>query len=266
MWADRRRCTVGRSAASCRRWPICCGGFCNLNFWLLEWCVTDGPASSRQPFLGPRSGRLVAVGILRRTGAAGRFSSPPAAAPLVRGAVGRRGSRSASPPPHGRTITIGSIAPFSAWATAARCCWNFPPARRCSTTPARWARRRRAARADFRVPLVARHYASRRRGPLPCRHRPLQRPAGTCWRSFRVGAVYVSPVMFEKENQAVAALRDAIDRHGVPIREVRAGDRLCGGDGCVLEVLHPPRQRRRSAPTTPIASCWRWSISAGESC
>ncbi len=59
---------------------------------------------------------------------------------------------------------------------------------------------------------------------------------------FSVGVVYVSPVMFEKSNQAVAALRQSIDRHGVPLREVRAGDRLRGGEGCRLEVLHPPRR------------------------
>jgi competence protein ComEC len=58
---------------------------------------------------------------------------------------------------------------------------------------------------------------------------------------FSAGAVYVSPVMFEKENQAMAALRTAIERHGVPICEIRAGDCLRGGDGCVLEVLHPSR-------------------------
>ena len=40
----------------------------------------------------------------------------------------------------------------------------------------------------------------------------------------------------------MAALRTAIDRRGVPLREVRAGDRLRGGDGCSLEVLHPPRR------------------------
>jgi competence protein ComEC len=58
---------------------------------------------------------------------------------------------------------------------------------------------------------------------------------------FSVGAVYVSPLMFEKDNQAVAVLRGAIDRHGVPVREVRAGDRLRAGDRCRVEVLHPPR-------------------------
>ncbi len=58
---------------------------------------------------------------------------------------------------------------------------------------------------------------------------------------FSVGAVYVSSLMFEKQNRAVMALRKAIDRHGIAVREVRAGDRLRTGNGCAIEVLHPPR-------------------------
>jgi competence protein ComEC len=59
---------------------------------------------------------------------------------------------------------------------------------------------------------------------------------------FSVGAVYVSPVMFEKDNEGVAALRSAIERHCVPVREVRGGDCLRTGEGCSVEVLHPPRR------------------------
>ena len=74
---------------------------------------------------------------------------------------------------------------------------------------------------------------------------------------FSVGAVYVSPVMFDKENPAMEELRRAIDEHHVAVREIQAGDRLHGGDGCLLEVLHPSDQvvwacGRR----TPTASCW----------
>jgi competence protein ComEC len=58
-------------------------------------------------------------------------------------------------------------------------------------------------------------------------------------KKFSVGAVYVSPVMFTKQRKSVAELREAIDRHKVPVRELRAGDRLAGGDGCRIEVLHP---------------------------
>ena len=58
---------------------------------------------------------------------------------------------------------------------------------------------------------------------------------------FSVKAVYVSSLMFEKQNQAVVALRKALDQHGIAVREVRAGDRLRTGSGSTIEVLHPPR-------------------------
>jgi competence protein ComEC len=57
---------------------------------------------------------------------------------------------------------------------------------------------------------------------------------------FSVGVVYVSPVMFEKQGAAVRALEASIVRAKVPLREIHAGDRLPGGDGCRLTVLHPP--------------------------
>ncbi len=60
---------------------------------------------------------------------------------------------------------------------------------------------------------------------------------------FSVGVVYVSPVMFQqKHNRALAALQTAIRRARVPIREIYAGDRLRGGEGCRIEVVHPPRR------------------------
>ncbi len=58
---------------------------------------------------------------------------------------------------------------------------------------------------------------------------------------FSVGEVCVSPVMFEKNSFAVKVLREALDNYDIPVRAMRAGDRLDGGDGCTLEVLHPPR-------------------------
>jgi competence protein ComEC len=59
---------------------------------------------------------------------------------------------------------------------------------------------------------------------------------------FSVGAVYVSPVMFEHEGRSMLALRKAIREAGVPVQEVFAGDRLEGGEDCLVEVLHPPRR------------------------
>jgi len=58
---------------------------------------------------------------------------------------------------------------------------------------------------------------------------------------FSVGVIYVSPVMFEEDNVAMAALAEAIRRSGVSVAAISAGDRLRGGDGCGIEVLHPPR-------------------------
>ncbi|MGA2035462.1 MAG: ComEC/Rec2 family competence protein, partial [Thermoguttaceae bacterium] len=57
---------------------------------------------------------------------------------------------------------------------------------------------------------------------------------------FSVGAIYVSPVMFEDKNQAVSALLRAIRQSKTPIRVLSCGDRLCGGAQCRLKVLHPP--------------------------
>ena len=57
---------------------------------------------------------------------------------------------------------------------------------------------------------------------------------------FSIGAVYVSPQMFTKTNRAMETLDRSIRQADTPIREVYAGDRIHGGDGCVIEVLHPP--------------------------
>ena len=59
---------------------------------------------------------------------------------------------------------------------------------------------------------------------------------------FSIGVVYVSPTMFDEDSPALAALREAIDFHGVPVREIRAGDLLDCGERCRVEVLHPPEQ------------------------
>lgn len=69
---------------------------------------------------------------------------------------------------------------------------------------------------------------------------------------FSVGVVYVSPMMFEEERATVASLRQSIEQAGVPIRAIAAGDRLQGGDGCRIEVLHPTR---RGVPGSDNANC-----------
>jgi competence protein ComEC len=58
---------------------------------------------------------------------------------------------------------------------------------------------------------------------------------------FSLGAIYVSPVMFEDLPPAVRELRESIARAGVPLRDLYAGQRLATGAGTTIEVLHPPR-------------------------
>lgn len=59
---------------------------------------------------------------------------------------------------------------------------------------------------------------------------------------FSVGTIYVSPVMFDGRQPAVAELRAAIDASRVPLAEIHAGQRLKTLPGLRIEVLHPPRK------------------------
>jgi competence protein ComEC len=61
-------------------------------------------------------------------------------------------------------------------------------------------------------------------------------------KQFSVGAIYVSPMMFERPSRGLDELRAAIDRSGVPLGEVWAGDRLAALGTARIDVLHPPRQ------------------------
>ena len=58
---------------------------------------------------------------------------------------------------------------------------------------------------------------------------------------FSVGAIYVTPQMFQQTNKAVLALHEAIDRSGARLRRVWSGDRLSAGGDCTMEVIHPPQ-------------------------
>ncbi len=63
---------------------------------------------------------------------------------------------------------------------------------------------------------------------------------------FHVGAVYVSPMMFDGFDDPGASggpvvLREAIQTAGVPLREIWSGDRLRVGPDVKLHVIHPPR-------------------------
>jgi competence protein ComEC len=63
---------------------------------------------------------------------------------------------------------------------------------------------------------------------------------------FRVGAIYVSPVMFSSIGEVATGrgtkvLRDSIEQHGVPIHEVSSGNRLRIAEDLAIELLHPPK-------------------------
>ena len=170
--------------------PLCpplgylCGWMCDGSFWLLEGGVKLGDRLPYGHFWLPGPADWWLWGFYGAVGLAVAFPRlrPPAA--LVRCIVGRVDRRWASPPPRGGTIAAGSIAPFSASATAARCY-------RVSLRQNDALRRRADGRArpgvahHLRFPLGSRPDASRRRGALPSRHRPLQRPAGVARTSSR---------------------------------------------------------------------------------
>jgi competence protein ComEC len=61
-------------------------------------------------------------------------------------------------------------------------------------------------------------------------------------KKFSVGVVYVSPVMFDDQTPTLKALKAALDARKTPCKELRAGQRLPGGENCRIEVLHPPRR------------------------
>ncbi|NUQ60884.1 MAG: ComEC/Rec2 family competence protein [Pirellulales bacterium] len=62
-------------------------------------------------------------------------------------------------------------------------------------------------------------------------------------RMFRVGSVYVPPLMFDKieDSPATASLQRALLDASVPIHEISAGARLHAGEDGRIEVIHPER-------------------------
>jgi len=58
-------------------------------------------------------------------------------------------------------------------------------------------------------------------------------------RRFSIGVVYVSPVMFEEESEALRKLQHTLKKAGVPIRKIQAGERLRVPQPTRIEVLHP---------------------------
>jgi len=57
---------------------------------------------------------------------------------------------------------------------------------------------------------------------------------------FSVGVIYTPPRMLRENNPNLLQLRQAIERHKTPYRELSAGRCLLDGGNCRLKVLHPP--------------------------
>jgi competence protein ComEC len=77
---------------------------------------------------------------------------------------------------------------------------------------------------------------------------------------FSVGVVYVSPVMFNRETNALKALKQAIGRARVPLREISVGQHLASGDDTCIDVLHPPPDgmgETENADSICLAIVWR---------
>jgi len=77
---------------------------------------------------------------------------------------------------------------------------------------------------------------------------------------FSVGAVYVSPVMFNRQTRALDVLQQAVQRARVPMLEISDGDRLASGDDTQIDVLHPPPDgmgATENADSIVLAIRWR---------
>lgn len=68
-----------------------------------------------------------------------------------------------------------------------------------------------------------------------------QCPLPALTRQFSIGAVYVSPVMFENQSAGLAALRRSLADAGLTPIEIWSGDRLRTDHATRIDVVHPPR-------------------------
>ena len=202
-----------------------CGWLCDASFWLLEGGVNLGHRMPCGHFWVPGPADWWLWGFYGALGFGAGLSADSAAAALVRGAAGRvdrgglcgLGLAARSQPPR---LHVSQRGP------------RLRGVRRVSLGPDDALRRRPDGRAVVgRARTISEFLWDRGLTHLDAvvlSHPDIDHynALPELLEKFSVGAVYVSPVMFEKENRTIAALRDAIDRHGVPVREVRAGDRL----------------------------------------
>ncbi len=56
---------------------------------------------------------------------------------------------------------------------------------------------------------------------------------------FTIGIIYIPPGMFDQPNAPLQTLQQQLHERQIPIRELRAGDRLAVGENVDIEVWHP---------------------------
>ena len=107
----------------------------------------------------------------------------------------------------------------------------------------------------FRVALVARQNPPRRRGALPCRHRPLQRLAGTAGKVFGGARSTSRRSCSRRRTTRWPRCEPPSIGPGVPIREVCARATGFGAAKAACWKCSTRRGTASSAPTMPTASC-----------
>ena len=147
------------------------------------------------------------------------------------------------------------------WTTAARWWWNCPTGRVILSGHEVTGRRRLGARGPPAIcgrrlyPHIDRDRA------VAQRHGPFQRRARSVG-AILLGAVYVSPVMFNRDTSALGALQAAVERHHVVMQNTSAGDRLAAGDATTIRISASASGKAWAPRKTPIALCWRSSSRA----
>ena len=219
-----------------------CGLVCDRCLGVLEWSIASTAAAPGEPFLGAGAARLVAGRLLSGTGLDRAGSAAAAAGPLALGAVRGCGAGSASASlgwdaarggrldctfvsvGHGCGVVVELPGGRVIVSDAGRLGSPLVGAREISGYL--WSRGLTHIDA-----IVISHNDTDHFNAVP-----------ELLEQFSVGAIYVSPVMFNRDTGALRTLQQAIAAAGVPLRETAFGDSFITGDRVTIRVLHPPPQ------------------------
>ena len=186
---------------------------------------------------------VVASWLLQSIGAVGRERPLAASAALVCGDPGRL-DRGRSTCRTQRKLFAASTVDCTFLSVGHGCatCSHCPTVRPCSTTPGNSARQppRPHSVSDFLWSRGRTHIDA-----VVISHSDIDHynALPELLRRFSVGAVYVSPIMFDGASAATETLRHAIEQAGVPMREIYRRRSLARSRRTApLTVLHPPRR------------------------